>query len=112
MGWPHASTLSRRSKCGCSAYNCRFVSLAQDLGIPLVTADRQVLADAVAEGIAWNDQEIQAREQALLTKFKQAGMEVITPDAESFRKPVVETLPKMFEAKWGKGTYEQILNTR
>ena len=28
---------------GCSAYDCEFVSLAIDLGIPLVTADRQVL---------------------------------------------------------------------
>jgi tripartite ATP-independent transporter DctP family solute receptor len=90
----------------------RLVVINEGLWQRLPAADRQALADAVAEGIAWNDQEIQAREQALLTKFKQAGMEVITPDVESFRKPVVETLPKMFEAVWGKGTYEQILNTR
>jgi predicted nucleic acid-binding protein len=29
---------------GCSAYDCEFVSLAQDLDTRLVTADRQVLA--------------------------------------------------------------------
>ena len=28
---------------GCSAYDCEFVALAQDLGIPMVTADRQLL---------------------------------------------------------------------
>ena len=28
---------------GCSAYDCEFVAVAQDLGIPLVTADRQLL---------------------------------------------------------------------
>jgi predicted nucleic acid-binding protein len=28
---------------GCSAYDCEFVAVAQDLGVPLVTADRQVL---------------------------------------------------------------------
>ena len=30
-------------KSGCSAYDCEFVSVAMDLGIPLVTADRQML---------------------------------------------------------------------
>ncbi len=29
---------------GCSAYDCEFVTLAQDLGVQLVTADREVLA--------------------------------------------------------------------
>jgi predicted nucleic acid-binding protein len=34
--------LAIRSRC--SAYDCEFVALAQDLGVPFVTADRQVLA--------------------------------------------------------------------
>ena len=33
--------LARRS--GCSAYDCEFVALAQDLEVPLVTNDRQIL---------------------------------------------------------------------
>ena len=34
--------LSARSRC--SAYDCEFVALAQDLRVPFVTADRQILA--------------------------------------------------------------------
>jgi tripartite ATP-independent transporter DctP family solute receptor len=79
-------------------------------GLP--AADRQVISEAVADGIAWNNQEIQAAESALVDKFKKAGMEVIQPDVESFRKPVLDTIPKMFEAKWGKGLFERIVETR
>jgi predicted nucleic acid-binding protein len=37
---------------GCSAYDCEFVSLAQDLGTRLVTADRPVLAAFPAVAVA------------------------------------------------------------
>lgn len=79
-------------------------------GLP--AADQKVVSEAVAEGITWNNQEIKSREGALVDKFKKAGMEVITPDIESFRKPVLDSLPKMFEAKWGKGLFEKIVETR
>lgn len=78
----------------------------------LSAADRKVLGDAVAEGIGWNDQEILSREAVLVDKFKKAGMEVITPDIDSFRKPILETIPKMFEAKWGAGLFQRIVDTR
>jgi predicted nucleic acid-binding protein len=35
--------LSLANQSGCSAYDCEFVALAQDLEVPLVTNDRQIL---------------------------------------------------------------------
>ena len=40
---PSDRVLETAAKCGCSAYDCEFVVLAQDLGIPLVTADQKIL---------------------------------------------------------------------
>lgn len=90
----------------------RLVVINEKFWQGLSAPDQKTIVDGVTEGIAWNNQEILNREQALVDKFKQAGMEVIQPDVESFRKPVLDTVPKMFEAKWGKGLFEQIVGTR
>jgi tripartite ATP-independent transporter DctP family solute receptor len=90
----------------------RIVAMNEKFWQGLPTADRQVISEALAEGIAWNNQQTQAAEQTLVDKFKKAGMEVIQPDYESFRKPVLETVPKMFESRWGKGLFERIVDTK
>lgn len=41
---PSAQVLSSSAASGCVACDCEFVALAQELGIPLVTSDSQVLA--------------------------------------------------------------------
>jgi predicted nucleic acid-binding protein len=35
--------LTLADQSGCSAYDCEFVTLAQDLGVPLVTNDQQII---------------------------------------------------------------------
>jgi predicted nucleic acid-binding protein len=38
-----ARVLALANRSGCSSYDCEFVALADDIGVPLVTNDRQVL---------------------------------------------------------------------
>jgi len=90
----------------------RLVIINEKFWQGLSATDQKIISDAVAEAIAWNNQETLDAERVLADKFKKAGMEVIQPDIESFRKPVLETLPKMFEAKWGKGLYERIVEAK
>ena len=78
----------------------------------LAPADRTIIANAVKSGIAWQNAELIKQEGTLVDTFKAAGMTVITPDPKTFRDPVVAKVPKMFEAKWGPGTYEKIQAVR
>ncbi len=43
-GVASADVLELAAASGCSAYDCEFVALARDLGVPLVTVDRDLLA--------------------------------------------------------------------
>jgi TRAP-type transport system periplasmic protein len=72
-------------------------------------ADRSILTAAIENGAKWQDAELASQEGKLLDTFKTAGMTIIEPDLESFRKPVLASVPKMFEDKWGKGQFEKLL---
>jgi TRAP-type C4-dicarboxylate transport system substrate-binding protein len=59
-------------------------------------------------GADWQDKELQSQEATLVGTFRAAGMTVIEPDVAQWRKPVLDTVPRKFEAKWGKGTFETL----
>ncbi len=73
---------------------------------------QRALTEAIEEAIAWHNQEILNRERTLQDKFRQQGIDIIQPDVDSFRRPVLESLPKQFEAQWGPGLYQRIVDTR
>jgi TRAP-type transport system periplasmic protein len=77
----------------------------------IAEADQAIIKAAIDSASAWQDQEILNQEATLADTFKKAGMTVIEPQIESFRKPVLETIPRMFEAKWGKGLWDRIAAT-
>ena len=75
----------------------------------LSAADRDLLSAAIADGAKWQDAELASQEASLVDTFKKAGMTVIEPDLESFRKPVLASVPKQFESKWGAGLFDKLL---
>src|SRR5215468_806502 len=63
--------------------------------------ERQALKTAIDANALIQDNEILSQEAKLVDTFKAGGMTVIQPDVESFRKPVLASLPAKFEGKWG-----------
>ena len=70
--------------------------------------NQQVLKAAIETNGVIQDNEILAQESKLVDTFKAAGMTVIQPDIDNFRKPVLAQVPAKFESKWGKGLWERI----
>lgn len=74
----------------------------------LAPADREILMAAIDEAVPWQNEEILNQEAELQKSLGSQGMNVIEPDVESFRKPVLEQLPPKFESVWGKGTWDAL----
>ncbi len=75
-------------------------------GLP--AADRTLLQTAFNEGAAWQDKELLSQEAGLVDTLKKAGMTVVEPDLEAWRKPVLATVPAKFETRWGKGSFDAL----
>jgi TRAP-type transport system periplasmic protein len=75
----------------------------------LPAADRALLQAAFDAGAAWQDKELLSQEASLVATLKTAGMTVIEPNLEEWRKPVLAAVPAKFETRWGKGSFEAML---
>ena len=86
----------------------RVVTVNDKAWSALSAEHRRVVKVAIDKHAAWQDGEIIAQEGTLVETFRKAGMVVIEPDLESFRRPVLASVPAKFESKWGKGAWERI----
>jgi len=90
----------------------RLIIVNTDFWKSLNDADRTIVEAAIADGVVWQDQELANQEASLVATLKGAGMSVTEPDMDSFRKPVLDSVPKQFESKWGKGLWDRIQAAR
>jgi tripartite ATP-independent transporter DctP family solute receptor len=86
----------------------RLIVINENAWAALDAKQRQVLKASLEANGQIQDTEILAQEGKLADTFKAGGMTVIQPDVESFRKPVLASLPAKFEGKWGKGLWEKL----
>ena len=74
----------------------------------LRAADRDLIQASFDAGAAWQDKELLSQEGSLVNTFKTAGMTVIEPDLALWRKPVLDSVPRLFADKWGRGNFEAL----
>jgi TRAP-type transport system periplasmic protein len=74
----------------------------------LAKPDRSLIRAAIDSAIAWQDKTLLDQEAGLADKLTKAGMTIIAPDVEAFRRPVLDIVPKKFEEKWGEGMWDMI----
>lgn len=72
---------------------------------------QKVLMDAVLEAREVNNKLTLTQEETFLANFKKAGMTVVQPDVEAFKKASTGAREKL-ESVWGKGLYEKIVNVK
>jgi TRAP-type C4-dicarboxylate transport system substrate-binding protein len=71
---------------------------------------QELLRASIATHATEQNDAIVNQEKGLADTFAKGGMTVIEPDIESFRKPVIDAMPRLFEAKWGKGLWEKAIS--
>jgi tripartite ATP-independent transporter DctP family solute receptor len=86
----------------------RLVAINEAAWTALDGKAKDALKAALAKYGQEQDAEIVRQESQLVETFRSAGMVIETVDVESFRKPVLASLPAKFEAKWGKGLWDKV----
>jgi TRAP-type C4-dicarboxylate transport system substrate-binding protein len=88
----------------------RPIMINEKTWMSLDAKQQEMLRAAIAKRAHEQDDEIVKREGELAEIFAKGGMTVITPDIDSFRKPVIAKMPALFEAKWGKGLWDKVVS--
>lgn len=75
----------------------------------LSKADQDLIVRAAKEATAWANQKIKTGEAALLVDLQRKGMQVVVPDAESFRVKAKPAVEELFKKEWPVTTWAAVL---
>ena len=89
------------------------IAIANKTWNGLTAAQKQAVKAAAQAATSFNNDNRVKEEAQIIDFFKQQGLQVSTPDVESFRKSVQDAYAKSDYAKvWTKGMLDRINNTR
>ena len=75
----------------------------------LSKADQDLVLLAVKDATAWANKKFMAGEVGVLVDLQRKGMQVVIPDAESFRVKAKPAVEELFQKEWPVTTWQEVL---
>jgi TRAP-type C4-dicarboxylate transport system substrate-binding protein len=75
----------------------------------LSKGDQDLIVQAAKEACDWANQKMKTGEAALLMDLQRKGMQVVIPDAESFRVKAKPAVEELFQKEWPVTTWQEVL---
>jgi TRAP-type C4-dicarboxylate transport system substrate-binding protein len=75
----------------------------------LSKADQDLIVKAGKEAEEWANNKIKTGEAAILVDLQRKGMQVVIPDADSFRAKAKDAVNELFKTQWSVTTWAEVL---
>jgi TRAP-type C4-dicarboxylate transport system substrate-binding protein len=75
----------------------------------LSKADQDLIVKAAQEATEWANNKIKSGEAAILVDLQRRGMQVVIPDAGSFRAKAKDAVEELFKTQWSVTTWGEVL---
>ncbi len=75
----------------------------------LSKADQDLIVTAGKEAEEWANNKIKTGEAAILVDLQRKGMQVVIPDADSFRAKAKPAVDELFKTQWSVTTWKEVL---
>jgi TRAP-type C4-dicarboxylate transport system substrate-binding protein len=75
----------------------------------LSKADQTLVVQAAKEACNWANAKMKAAESSYLLELQRKGMQVVIPDAESFRAKAKPAVDELFRTQWPVTTWKEVL---
>ena len=75
----------------------------------LSKADQDLIVSAGQEAEEWANNKIKTEEGAILVNLQRKGMQVVIPDADSFRTTAKPAVDELFKTQWSVTTWAEVL---